>query len=74
MVKNLPDNAGVMLSIPGLGRNPGGVNGHLLQDSHLENPKASGAWQGVVHGSQRVGHDWPTEHKHICNFNLSLLN
>ena len=33
-------------SIPGLGRSPGGGNGHPLQDSCLENPMDRGAWGG----------------------------
>ena len=45
VVKNLPATVGVMVSTPGLGRNPGGGNGNLLQDSRLENPRDSGAWQ-----------------------------
>jgi len=36
VVKNLPATVGVMVSTPGLGRNPGGGNGNLLQDSRLE--------------------------------------
>ena len=30
VVKNLPANAGDLLSIPGLGRSPGGENGNPL--------------------------------------------
>ena len=37
-------------SIPGLGRYPGGRNGHALQYSCLENPVDKGAWQVTVHG------------------------
>ena len=37
-------------SIPGLGRFPGGGNGHPLQYSCLENPMDGGAWQATVHG------------------------
>ena len=59
MVKNLPANAGDIRdtgTIPGLGRSPRGGHGNLLQYSNLENPMDRGAWQGMVLGSQRVGH------------------
>ena len=36
--------------IPGLGRSPGGGNGHPLQYSSLENPMDRGAWRATVHG------------------------
>ena len=48
-----PDHVG---SIPGLGRAPGGGNGHPLQFSCLENLRDTGAWQArawVVTNSQR---------------------
>ena len=38
VVKNPPDNAGEMGSIPGLRTSPGEVNDNLLQYSCLENP------------------------------------
>ena len=38
-------------SIPGSGRSPGGGHGDPLQDSCLENPIDTGAWQASV---QRV--------------------
>ena len=38
VVKNLPDNAGDMDSIPGSGRSPGEGYGNPLQSSCLENP------------------------------------
>ena len=38
-----------MGSIPGLGRFPAVGNGNPLQDSCLENPMESGAWQATVH-------------------------
>ena len=50
MVKNPPDNAGDMSSIPGLGRFPGGGHGHPLQYSCLENPMDGRAWRATVHG------------------------
>ena len=50
-------NAGDWDSIPGLGRFPGKGNGYPLQYSCLENSMDRGAWQGIVMGLQRVGHD-----------------
>ena len=35
--------------ISGLGRSPGGGNGHPLQYSCLENPRDRGAWWATVH-------------------------
>ena len=49
MVKNLPANAGDAHSIPGLGKSPGGGNGHPLQYSCLENPIDRVAWWVTVH-------------------------
>ena len=43
--------------IPGSGRSPGEENGNPLQDSCLEKPTDSGAWQATVHGVARVGHN-----------------
>ena len=50
MVKNLPANAGVASSIPGLGRSTREGNGNLLQYSRLENSMEKGAWWATVHG------------------------
>ena len=53
MVRNLPTNAGdirEVVSIPGLGRFPGGGHGNPLQYSCLENPMDRGAWPAIVHG------------------------
>ena len=50
-------DAGDLGSIPGSGRSPGEGNGKPLQYSCLENPMDGGAWQAVVHGVARVGHD-----------------
>ena len=59
VVENLPANAGDIRDvglIAGSGRSPGEINGNLLQDSYLENPKDRGAWwvtvQGVTKESQ----------------------
>ena len=60
MVKNLPVNAEDTRdshSIGESGRSPGVGNGNPLQYSCLENPLDRGAWQAIVHGVARVGHD-----------------
>ena len=52
-VNNLPANAGDTgdaVSIPGLGRPPGGGNGNPFQYSCLGNPMDRGAWWTIVHG------------------------
>ena len=51
-------------SIPGLERSPGVRNGNPLPYSCLENPMDRGAWWAVVHGAQRVRHNWETEQTH----------
>ena len=48
-------NEGDMGSIPGLGRDPGGGNGHPLQYSGLENSMNRGAGGVQSMGLQRVG-------------------
>ena len=48
--KELACNVGVMGSICGSGRSPGGGNGSPLQYSCLENPMDRGAWRATVHG------------------------
>ena len=53
VVKNLPATAGdtgVVVSIPGSARSPGGGNGNPLQCSYLENPMDREAWQATVQG------------------------
>ena len=50
VVKNLPDNAGDVGSIPGSGRSPGGGNGYALQSSCLDNLRDRGVWWATVHG------------------------
>ena len=47
--------AGDLGSIPGLGRSPGEGKGYPLQYSGLEN-----SMDCIVHGVERVGHDWAT--------------
>ena len=55
VVKNPPANAGVLSSIPGLGRSPGGGNGNTLQCGQR-------SLQGST-GSQRVRHNLTLEHR-----------
>ena len=44
---------------------PNGVgSSNPVQYSCLENSMVRGAWQAIVQGLQRVGHDWETEHTH----------
>ena len=43
-------DAGVVGSIPGSGRSPGGWHGNPLQYSCLENPMNKGAWRATIHG------------------------
>ena len=50
VVKNPPDNAGGVRSIPESRRAPGEGNGNPLQDSCLGNPMDRGAWRATVHG------------------------
>ena len=59
-VKASACNVGDLGSIPGLGRSLGEGNGNPLQYSCLENPMDGGAWWAIVHGLQRVRHDWAT--------------
>ena len=73
MIKNLPANAGDTRdasSILGSARPPGEGNDNPLWYSCLENPWAEepGGLQSM--GSQRVGHDYMTEHTpHLSNLN-----
>ena len=50
VVKNLPDNAEDVSSIPGLGRSPGEENGNPLQYSCPGDPIDRGTWRAIVHG------------------------
>ena len=54
-------NAGDPDSIPGRERSLGEGNGNSLQYSCLENPMDREAWQAIVHGVARVGHDLATK-------------
>ena len=62
--KEIAHNSGDLGLIPGLGRSPGVGNGNPLQYSCLENSMDREAWWAKSMGSQRVGHDWATEHTH----------
>ena len=64
-IKNTPANAGDIRhvhSILGSGRSPGGGHGNQLLCSSLENPTDREVWWLRFMGSQRIGHDLPTEH------------
>ena len=50
VVKNLPANAGLVGSIPGLGRSPGEGTDNPLQYSCQGNPMDRGACRATVHG------------------------
>ena len=45
------------ISIPGLGRSPGGRHSNPLQYSCVKNPRDRGAWWAKSIGSHRVGHN-----------------
>ena len=52
VITNPAANAGDVrnsVSIPGLGRSPGGGHGNPLQYSGLKNPMDRGVWQAIVH-------------------------
>ena len=54
-------NAGDLGSIPGWVRSPGEGNGNPPWYSCLENPMDRGAWQAIVHGVARAGHNLGTK-------------
>ena len=64
VVKNPPATARAVGLILGLGGFPGGRNGNPCQYSCLENPMDRGAWWLQSMESQRVVHNWGTEHTH----------
>ena len=63
-------NTGDLGSIPGSRRCPGGGSGNSLQYSCLENLMDRGAWQTIVHGVTRVGHDLATKPPPYSGYNL----
>ena len=70
VVKTLPDNAGDVDSIPGLGTSPGGGDGHPLQYSCLENPMNKGASWATVH---RVPKKWIQLGNWACTHTYFML-
>ena len=50
VVKNTPTKAGHAISMPELGRSPGGGNDNPLHYSFLENPMDRGEWWSRVQG------------------------
>ena len=71
MVKNPPANAGDAVSIPGLGRFPGGGHGNPLRYSCLENPMDRGAWWVTDHG---VAESDTTEHTQLLLLATLIVN
>ena len=57
MIKNLPTMQETQVRSLGQEDSPGEGNGNSLQYSCLENPTDRGAWQAIVYGVTRVGHD-----------------
>ena len=58
-----------------LGRSPGGVNGHPLQYSCLENPMEREAWWATVHGvEKRDTSEWLTHQKSRRNGGWSIIH
>ena len=57
-------DTGDAVSIPGLGRSPGGGNGNPLQYSCLETPMDRGAWWATVRGVTES--DMPEATEHAC--------
>ena len=56
--------------IPRLGRSLGVGNNNLLQYSCLENPMGRGAWQAMVNGVTRIGHDLATKPSILINLHF----
>ena len=67
-------DAGDLGSIPGSRRYPGEGNGNSLQCSSLENSMARRAWQAIVHGVAKVGHDLATKPPPIVAKTLFLYS
>ena len=63
VVKNLPTYPGDAVSIPGSGRSPGKGNGYSsVLAWEIPQTEEPGGLQSM--GSQRVGHDFATDHAH----------
>ena len=78
--KKFAYSAGDLGSIPGSGRYPGEGNGNPLPYSCLENLMDRRAWQAIVFGVARAGHDLMTKppppafnliNKKLCIYNNS---
>ena len=63
--KEFTCSAGVVGSVSGSRRSPGGGHGNPLQYSCLENPMDRGAWQATVQVVARVGHNLVTKTKYL---------
>ena len=68
-------DTGDRISIPGLGRSPGGRYGNPLQYSCLENSMHRGAWRATVHGvtKNQTQLQWPSSAPlYVCTTFLSI--
>ena len=66
-VKNPPCNEGVLGSVPGPGRSPGGGHGNPVQYSCLENPHGQKSLAATVHGAAE-GQTRLSTHAHSEDF------
>ena len=76
VVKNPLANAGgirVSVSIPELGRSPGGGHGKPLQYSCLDNPMDRGAWWAAVHWIAKTWTRLKQLSMHTCIERIQLL-
>ena len=66
--KEFTYSVGNLVSIPGLGRSPGGGYGNPLQYSCLENPHGQRSLVGCIQfmGLQKVRHSRVTKHSTEC--------
>ena len=69
VVKNLPDKAGAMGLIPGLGRTPGEKNGNPLQYTCLGNLMDRGACHGVAKSQTQPSKQTTTT---ICTYQENI--
>ena len=77
VVKNSPTNARDerdTVSVPGLGRFPGGGHDNPLQYSCLENPMDRGGWWATVHRAAKSWTQlkWLSTHTHACTDTLDF--
>ena len=72
VVKNLPADAGVAGSIPGLRRSPGDGNGNPLQYICLGNPMERGAWWAAVCGVMKESNNLATKQQ-LCLHQFSVF-